>query len=302
MPSLSPERLRLGLAFFLIYFIWGSTYLAIRYAIETIPPFLMAGTRFFCAGLLLFLIMRLRGAAFPDARQWGQLWITGTFLFLGGNGLVVWAEQYIDSGLAALLVSTLPLWLILLDWLWAGGTKPGRVALIGVGLGMLGTAVLMDPVRIGEDSVDFTAAMMVILASLFWAFGSIHSKRFRQPPSIFISAACQMLGGGLSLLVLGFLLGEHQGFTLSQVSMVSAAGFFYLMIFGSMIAISAYVWLLQNASATSISSYAFVNPVVAILLGWLVADEMLNGRILLGAIVILSGVLLVLRVEPRGGK
>jgi drug/metabolite transporter (DMT)-like permease len=303
MPDIHiPERFRLLLAFFLIYFIWGSTYLAIRYAIETLPPFLMAGTRFLAAGVLMYAFMRSRGAAAPELRQWWQLGIVGTFLFLGGNGFVVWAEQYITSGLAALLVATLPLWLIVLDWLWAGGKPPTLMAGIGIALGLGGTVVLLDPVRIADSAIHLPGALMVILGSLLWAIGSIYSKKFRQPPSIFMSAACQMIGGGVSLLVVAVALGEPADFAFAQVSAVSVAGFLYLMVFGSMIAISAYVWLLQNASAASISTYAFVNPAVAIFLGWLIAGEEINAHILAGAAIILAGVFLVIRSTSTGKR
>jgi len=302
MPIPIPvERLRLALAFFLIYVIWGSTYLAIRYAIETIPPFLMAGLRFTAAGVLMFTVMRLLGAPNPSLRQWWQLGVVGTFLFLGGNGFVVWAEQYISSGLAALLVSTLPLWLILLDWWWARGARPTAMAVAGIALGITGTLILVDPVQLVGTGIHLPGAAMVILASLLWAMGSIYSKTFRQPQSIFMSAACQMIGGGLALLLTSAALGEPHDFALSQISAVSLAGFFYLMVFGSMIAISAYVWLLQNASASSVSTYAFVNPAVAILLGWLIADEEINAHILMGAAVILAGVVLVIRA-PRKAR
>ncbi|MDT8398800.1 MAG: EamA family transporter [Pseudomonadales bacterium] len=290
-----PDQARLLLAFFLIYFIWGSTYLAIRYAIETLPPFLMAGTRFLLAGTALYVFMRLRGTPAPAFRQWLQLAVVGTFLFLGGNGLVVWAEQYVNSGLAALLVSTLPLWLITLDWLWAGGPAPTLKALSGIALGIIGMVVLVDPARLVDSTVDVTGALVVILASFCWAIGSIYSKKFKHPASIFMSAACQMTGGGLSLLLVSLSLNESAGFSLSQVSLNSFAAFSYLVVFGSMIAISAYVWLLQNASATSVSTYAFVNPTVAILLGWLLADEQINAHILAGAVIILLGVILVIR-------
>ena len=148
MPdTASAHRLRLLSAFFLIYFIWGSTYLAIRYAIETIPPFLMAGTRFLTAGMLMYGFLRLRGADNPSLKQWLQLGTVGVFMFLCGNGFVVWAEQFINSGLAALLVSTLPLWLLLLDWLWANGPRPTLPALVGIALGITGTVLLIDPLE-----------------------------------------------------------------------------------------------------------------------------------------------------------
>jgi drug/metabolite transporter (DMT)-like permease len=298
-----PHRFKLLLAFFLLYFIWGSTYLAIRYAIETLPPFLMAGTRFFSAGILLYAVMRLRAVPSPPLRQWGQLAVVGTFLFLGGNGLVVWAEQYITSGLAALLVSTLPLWLILLDWLWAQGPKPSRRALCGIALGFVGLVVLVDPARVISSDVHLPGAVLCVVASLLWAIGSIYSKKFRQPSSIFMSAACQMIGGGLTLLLVALLLGETKDFSLAQVSPVSLGAFLYLLLFGSIVANSAYVWLLQNATATSVSTYAFVNPAVAIFLGWALADEQLTAQIMLGAGIILAGVVLVISSgRPQRGN
>jgi drug/metabolite transporter (DMT)-like permease len=303
MPgNAATHRARLLVAFFLIYFIWGSTYLAIRYAIETVPPFLMAGTRFLTAGVLMYGFLRLRGASNPSLQQWTQLSVVGVFMFLCGNGFVVWAEQYITSGLAALLVSLLPLWLMLFDWLWAQGPKPTRTALCGIALGMAGTVLLLDPGSIAGADIHLPGALMVLLASVGWAFGSIYSKKFRHPPSIFMSAACQMIGGGVALLITALLMGETAGFDWREVSGVSLGGFFYLMVFGSMIAMSAYVWLLQNASASSISTYAFVNPAVAIFLGWLVAGEEITAHILLGAGVILAGVVLVIRASASAKR
>jgi drug/metabolite transporter (DMT)-like permease len=312
MPALS-QRVRLLTAFFLVYFIWGSTYLAIRYAVATLPPFLMAGSRFLLAGLLMLLVLRWRGVPLPSWSQWWRLGLVGLFLFLGGNGIVAWAEQDIDSGLAALLVSLLPLWLIVLDWLWAGGPRPSLRGLSGVALGVLGTAVLLAPPTLfgtaapaGEvastpaaDRFTLLASLLLVLASLLWAIGSIYLKTFARPASVFMSAACQMLGGGLGLLLFSALLGEWRDFELAQVSLLSLGGFAYLMVFGSMVAISSYVWLLQNASASSVSTYAFVNPVVALLLGWLLADEPLTLPILLGAAIILLGVVLVV-LTPAG--
>lgn len=294
-----PFQAKLVIAFFLIYFIWGSTYLAIRYAIETIPPFLMAGVRFTTAGTLLYTFMRLTGAANPSLQQWLNLWVVGTFLFLGGNGLVVWAEQYITSGLAALLVSTLPLWLIMLDWLWAGGPPPTVKGLAGISLGIIGTVVLIDPVKITATDIYIPGALVVIFGSMLWATGSIYSKKFTQPDSIFMSAACQMFGGGLSLLLVSLVLGEWFAFQPVGISLVSFAAFSYLVVFGSIIAISSYVWLLKNASAASVSTYAFVNPAVAIFLGWLIAGEEINAHIIFGAAIILAGVILVISAQNK---
>ena len=294
-----PNRAVLVLAFFLIYFIWGSTYLAIRYAIESIPPFLMAGVRFSTAGALLYLFMRLTGTPNPSMKQWLNLGIVGTFLFLGGNGLVVWSEQFIASGLAALLVSLLPLWLITLDWLWAGGSPPTLRGCIGIGMGIIGVVVLIDPGQLASTDLDITGALVTILASLLWATGSIYSKKFTQPQSIFMSAACQMLGGGVAILLVSLLLGEWGRFDAGDVTLVSFSAFSYLAVFGSIVAISAYVWLLQNAPAASVSTYAFVNPAVAIFLGWLIAGEEINLHIVLGAGIILAGVVLVISAQNR---
>lgn len=296
---LRPEQAKLLLAFFFIYFIWGSTYLAIRYAIETIPPFLMAGARFTLAGCVLFSVMKLSGQPAPSLKQWGNLAVVGTFLFLGGNGLVVWSEQFISSGLAALLVSLLPLWLITLDWLWAGGPPPTVKGSVGIGMGIIGVVVLLDPVKIASTDLDMAGALVTLFASLLWATGSIYSKKFTQPKSIFMSAACQMIGGGLSLLLVSGLLGEWGDFTPAGLSLVSVSAFFYLAAFGSIVAISSYVWLLQNASAASVSTYAFVNPAVAIFLGWLIAGEEINGHIITGAVIILAGVVLVISAQNR---
>lgn len=287
------------LAFFLIYFIWGSTYLAIRYAIESIPPFLMASLRYTAAGTLLYLFMRLTGCPNPTRKQWGHLTVIGAFLFVGGNGLVVWAEQFINSGLAALFVSLLPLWLILLDWLWAGGPPPTVRGLAGICLGIIGVIVLIDPAQLTATGINLTGALVVLLASPLWAVGSIYSKRIQQPKSVFMSAACQMLGGGMCLLMTATMLGEWSGFDPSGISAVSFSAFSYLVIFGSIIAISSYVWLLQNASAASVSTYAFVNPAVAIFLGWLIADEEINAHILSGAAIILAGVVLVISAQNQ---
>lgn len=299
-----PQQARRYLAFFLIYFIWGSTYLAIRYAVITIPPFLMAGMRFFAAGLLMYIFLRWRGVPNPSWGQWWRLGVVGTFLFLGGNGLVVWAEQYIESSLAALLVATLPLWLLVLDWLWAGGRPPQWLALIGIALGIAGTVVLVGPEQLMQaealqDPIEIVAASVVVFASVLWAIGSIYTKKFPLPRSIFMSAACEMVGGGLALLLVSAWQGEWSHFTPAQVSSASFAGWAYLFVFGSMIAISAYAWLLQNASAASISTYAFVNPVVALALGFLIADETINARILTGAGIILAGVVLVVTSSSK---
>jgi len=303
------HRSRFYLAFFLLYFIWGSTYLAIRYAIASIPPLLMAGTRFFVAGLLMFIFLRWRGVQLPPWSQCWRLAVTGVFLFLGGNGTIVWAEQYIDSGLAALLVSTLPLWLILLDWLWAKGPAPQLRAVLGILLGVVGTVLLIKPALIlpwlyesvttASSPQRVLASTIVVMASVLWAIGSIYSKLFVKPQSVFMSAACQMIGGGLALLLVAIEQGEWSHFAAASITWLSLTGFCYLVVIGSMVGISAYVWLLQNAQAAAVSTYAFVNPVVALLLGWLIAGEQLTASIIGSAGIILAGVLIVITTPAR---
>ena len=292
-----PDRVKLVMAFFFIYFIWGSTYLAIVYAIDTIPPFIMAGIRFTLAGAILFIFLKLRGIPTPGLKQFWQLSVVGTFLFLGGNGLVVWAEQYIASGLAALLVALLPLWMIALDWLWAGGPPPTLRGCLGITMGIVGVIVLLDPGQLATTNIHMSGAMMTLLASILWAIGSIYSKKFSQPESIFMSAACQMIGGGIAILLTSLILGEWSHFSPTEISTVSVAAFCYLLFFGSIVAISSYVYLLKHASAASVSTYAFVNPAIAIFLGWVIADEVINLHIISGAMIILAGVVLVITAQ-----
>lgn len=293
--SVSPSRLALGVAFFCIYVIWGSTYLAILFAIETLPPFLMAGVRFLLAGALVYAWSRLLGGgARPDAAQWRATAVVGVLMLLGGNGLVVWSEQRIPSGVAALLVGTVPCFMVLLDWLRPGGQRPGGRVVIGLALGLVGLFWLVGPDSVmGGGRADWLGAGAVVLASLSWAVGSIYSRHGAMPSSPFLSTAMQMLAGGAALLVVAVTLGEPAQLDLAQVSLRSALGFLYLLVFGSLVAFSAYVWLLRVSTPARVSTYAYVNPVVAVLLGWAFAGEALTTRMIVAAAVIVSGVALI---------
>lgn len=293
-PREHASRAKLVAAFAAVYVIWGSTYLAIRFAIETIPPFFMAGARFLIAGGVLYAWVRLRGAERPTRAQWGAATIVGGLLLLGGNGAVVWAEQYVPSGLASLLVATVPVWMVLLDWARAGGTRPSAVVLAGVALGLGGLVLLVDPRSLASGSAaDPIGAAVLVLGSLAWAVGSLYSKRAKMPTVPLLATGMQMLAGGALLVLAGLLTGEVARFAPHAVSARSVSALMYLVVFGSLVGFTAYIWLLRVATPAQVSTYAYVNPVVAVFLGWALAGEPLTPRTLLAAAVIVGAVVLV---------
>jgi drug/metabolite transporter (DMT)-like permease len=297
----SPSRLALATAFAIVYVIWGSTFLAILFAIETLPPFLMASARFIVAGSLLYGWARLvNGAAAPTRAHWRGTAIVGVLLLLGGNGLLVWSEQRIPSGVAALLVGTVPCFMVLLDWLRPGGLRPTRLVVAGLLLGLLGLVWLVGPdTLMGGGRADFVGATVVVIGSFSWALGSIYSRHAATPASPFLATAMQMLAGGAALLALSVLLGEPWAFDAGGVSLRSALGLLYLVVFGSIVAFSAYIWLLRVSTPTRVSTYAYVNPVIAVLLGWALAGEALTVRMAIAAAVIVSGVALITLAPKR---
>jgi drug/metabolite transporter (DMT)-like permease len=293
-----PSRAKLVLAFAAIYLIWGSTYLAIRYSIETMPGFLMAGTRFIIAGSILYGWARLRGAAKPTRSHWNTAWIIGAFLLLGGNGLVVWAEHRIDSGLAALLIAIEPLCIVILSWLRPGGLRPNRNVFIGLSIGFAGIALLVGPSAItGAHQVNLIGAMAVIFAAFSWATGSLYAQRAQVAPSPLLAAGMQMLTGGVLLLMAGLLTGQLSHFEPNRISMISLLSFSYLIVFGSIVAFTAYSWLLKVVSPAKVSTYAYVNPVVAVFLGWLLAGEIITVRTSVASAIIIAAVFLITSQE-----
>jgi len=300
---MTPSRLALATAFAIVYVIWGSTFLAILFAIETLPPFLMASARFLVAGSLLYAWSRLvNGAAAPSLANWRATALVGTLLLLGGNGLLVWSEQRIPSGVAALLVGTVPCFMVVLDWLRPGGVRPTGLVAAGLLMGLLGLIWLVGPDTVmGGGRADLFGAVVVILGSFSWALGSVYSRHAATPASPFLSTAMQMLGGGAALLLLSVALGEPWAFDASAVSLRSVLGLLYLVAFGSIVAFSAYIWLLQNSTPTRVSTYAYVNPVIAVFLGWALAGEALTFRMLIAAAVIVSGVALI-TLAPKPAK
>ncbi len=303
MSELKASRGGVIAALATLYLVWGSTYLAIRFAIETLPPFLMAGARFLSAGVLLYAWARWRGAPRPAAREWGGATLIGGLLLLGGNGGVVWAEQRVPSGLAALLVATVPLWMVLLESLMRDGRRPAPQVWLGIGLGLAGVLLLVGPGEIaGGRAIDPWGAGVLILASLSWAYGSLVSRRMALPSSPLLATAMEMLGGGVLLAAAGTAAGEWGQLDPGAVTLRSATSLAYLSLFGSIVAFSAYIWLLRVASPALVSTYAFVNPVVAVLLGWAFAGEPLNARTLAAAGIIVAGVVVITTSGRRRGR
>ncbi|MFG0253183.1 MAG: EamA family transporter [Phycisphaerales bacterium JB038] len=281
------------LAFATVYLIWGSTYLAIRFAVETLPPFLMAAARFLLAGAILYPLVRRRFPGRLTRRHWVSAAIVGTLMLLGGNGLVCWAEQEVPSGIAALLVATIPLWMIGLDWALYREPRPTRRVLLGLALGFVGVIGLVNPLALGGERLHLPSALAVLAACGFWGLGSLYSRRHDLPANAFLSTAMQMLTGGVSLLICGTIVGEWGQVDLTGVSLASLLSLAYLVVFGSLIALSAYVWLLQNCSPAKVSTYAFVNPVVAVALGALFAGEPFSGRQAIAAAAIIGSTMLI---------
>ena len=288
-------RARLIAAFVAVYVIWGSTYLAIRFAVQTLPPLLMASARFVVAGLIVLLWARLRDrAAWPTRVEWRVGLISGALLLLGGNGGVSWAEQRVPSGIAALLVAVVPVFMVLLEWLRPDGTRPRAPVFAGVGLGLAGLALLVGPDALrGGARSDAIGALVLVLASLSWAAGSLYTKLAPKATSGTMATGTQMLAGGLALFAAAVVAGEPARLDLAHASTNSLIAFLYLLTFGSLIGFTAYVYLLAHTTAAKASTYAYVNPVVAVLLGWAIGHEPVTSRTVLAAAVILAGVAII---------
>ena len=283
-------------AFAAVYIFWGSTYLAIKYAIETLPPFLMAGSRFIVAGSILYVWARLsKDYEKPSFKHWRTNFIVGTLLLLGGNGGVVLAQHYISSSLAALLVATEPFWIVLLSWLWLKGTRPNWKVALGLLIGFLGVYLLIGGQgdSSSNGSGQILGAFFVIAGAFSWALGSMYGLRATTPKSSALTAGMQMLSGGIVLTLVGSLKGEWATFNVAEVSSSSWFAVVYLIIFGSLIGFTAYSWLLKNAQPAMVATYAYVNPIIAVFLGWLIAGETFTTQMLIGAGVIVGSVVLI---------
>ncbi|THA37363.1 EamA family transporter [Streptomyces sp. A1547] len=300
-PPESTARRVTGAVWFalaLVYVLWGSTYLAIRVVVQTMPPFLSAGARFIAAGLLLLGLVAWRygpAALLATRAQVGSAVVVGLLLILGGNGLVVLAETEVPSGLAALLIAAVPMWLVVLRT--ATGDRPPLRTLGGVLLGFAGLAVLTSP-GIG-GAVALSGVLLVLLASVLWSLGSFSASKLSLPGNPFTGSAYQMLAGGAGGIVVGLLRGEHRGLDWAGYSTASWLALGYLVVFGSLVAFTAYAWLLRSAPLSLVATYAYVNPVVAVALGALILDEALTWPILVGGAVVVVAVCVIVSTERR---
>ncbi len=300
-PGAAPTRLSLVAAFAAIYLIWGSTYLAIRFAVETLPPFLMAGCRFVLAGLLMYGWTQLRGRPRPRASHWAAAAMVGTLMFVIGVGGVSWAEQHVPSGAAALLVAVGPLWMVLIDWLFYDGERPGAKVLGGILMGFAGVVILVGPAQLaGAARIDPFGAAVILVGTVTWSFGSLYTRQGHLPAAPVLAIGMEMLAGGVILLLVATAFGEWTQLQPSGVSLKSLLSLGYLIVFGSIVAVSAYLWLLKVSTPARVITHAYVNPIVAVFLGWALAAEPLTPRVLLASAVIIAGVLLIVtRREVR---
>ena len=288
-------KTKLWAALIALYIVWGSTYLAIRFAVETIPPFMHASLRFLISGAILFIWRQAAGDEMPTKGNWKSTAIVGTLLLLGGNGLVALAEKTVPSGIAALMISTSPFWLVLFESFRTGGTRPNWQSILGLIIGFSGVFVLIGPAEISGSGQKFDTfgTILLLFAPLLWSLGSIYARGADMPKSTLMSTGMQMLTGAVSLFIVSVLTGELTGFSFAQVSARSWWGLIYLITFGSLVGFVAYGWLLHNAPISLTSTYAYVNPVVAVFLGWLLADEELNTRIALASAIIIGSVIFI---------
>jgi drug/metabolite transporter (DMT)-like permease len=284
-----------------VYILWGGTYLAMKVAIETLPPFTMAGIRFLLAGAIIYIWQAVRGVEKPPIGHWKNAAIIGGTMILGGNGSIVWAEQFVSSGIAAIIFATVPFWVMLLSWLWQGGKRPNGMVLGGLILGLIGITLLVNN-SIGEisnTSFQWGGYIALIAATLFWAGGTLYSRVAKLPSAIFMSIALQMLTGGLLCLLFGGVMGEWTQFHIALVSRRSAFALGYLILFGSIVGFSAYIWLLQVTDPTLVTTNTYVNPVVAVVLGWILAGEQMTAYDALAAILIILSVIIVNKASNR---
>ncbi|MBZ5528074.1 MAG: EamA family transporter [Acidobacteriia bacterium] len=287
-------------AFAAIYLVWGSTYFFIRIGLESFPPLILAGLRHLLTGLILYPILRWKTGIRPSAEHWKAAAITGCLLLFVGNGGVCWAEQTAPSGITALLVATVSLWLVLIEWLRPGGTRPRMQVSAGLLLGFAGLVLLIGPAHLaGAERVPLAGAGVLIFASFCWALGSVYSKHSAHPVSPLLGVAMQSFAGGVALCLGGFFLGEWRTLHAATITPRALVALGYIIVFGSGIGFTAYLYLLKKTSASRVGTYAFVNPVVALFLGWSFAGEVVTLRTWLAAGIILTAVILVISATGR---
>lgn len=288
-------KTKIWIALIALYIVWGSTYLGIKVAIETIPPFFHAAVRFFISGVILLAWQRGVGSEMPTRKQWISTAIIGNLLLLGGNGLVSWAEQFIPSSIAALIIASVPLFLVILEALRPGGVKPNWQAIVGLIIGFVGIFILVGPAELSgsESKLDTFGVIALLAACLLWALGSTYSKSADLPKVSLVTTGAQMLMGSIGLLIVSLFTGELNGWNPAEVSSRSLIGLIYLITIGSIVGFGSYIWLLQNAPISLVATYAYVNPIVAVILGYFLGNEALEPRIWLATAIIIGAVMFI---------
>lgn len=298
MTSQQFSKLKMLAAFVAVYFIWGTTYLAIKYAIETIPPFMMMGMRSLLAGIVLYSWGRLRGDANPTRKELPSLIGIGCLFFMIGHGVLAWSQQTVPSGVAALLIASEPIIIALFEPLFTREGRVGKNTILGMLIGITGIIVLVLPKGLNFENANLLGSFGILVGASSWASGAIYSCVAKLPRSPLITGGMQLLFGGILLVLMSFILGEWSDFNFSQVIIRSWLGLAYLIVFGSIITFSAYTWLLTVTSATRISTHTFINPIVAVLVGWAFGGEALTKNMLLASVLIIIAVYLVLFRKP----
>ncbi len=285
---------KIWLALLALYIVWGSTYLGIRIAIETIPPFLHAAIRFFISGLIIVIWQRISGQPLSTGKQWISCTIIGTLLLVGGNGTVAWAEQFIPSGIAALIVAAVPMFMVMIEALRPGGARPNWQSILGLCIGFVGIYILIGPSdHLNESSLNPWGVLALLGACVSWSMGSVYSKSAELPASSFMTTGVEMLMGSIGLFVVSLFTHELHGWSINAVSMPSMLSLLYLIFVGSIVGFGSYIWLLKHAPISLVSTYAYVNPIVAILLGSWIAHESVGPHIWLAAAIIIGSIMLV---------
>lgn len=296
------EKTKIFIALGIVYVVWGSTYLGVKFALNVLPPMLISCTRFLIGGSLLFLFTLLRGQGMPTLQETRNAAFIGVLLSGVGNCAVAYALMKMPSGLVALLVATLPAWMILLDFLFFSHAKPTVIGTIGLVLGLVGMAVLLNPSQqVGSQEVPVFPALIVFAGSVAWAFGSLKSPYLVLPNSL-QSTSIQMLVGGCFSLMMSLVFENNQLQAFQNMTTETYLAMFYLVLIGSYVGYTAYVWLINHAPPQLTATYAYVNPVVAILLGWLFLDERLTSRSMLASAIILAGVVMMTVGRKRKPK
>ncbi len=298
-PAAHPPAWKTLLAFAIIYFVWGSTFLAIRIGVHEVPPFLLAAMRFLAAGIVLYVWMLARGERSPTARQWSSILIIAFLIFVVDYGLVFWAEQTVPSGLTAVMLATIPAFMALSEIIFLRTQKLTLRLAVALLVGLAGVAVLVSrSLNLGGAPVATAGAVALIIASMGWSVASALSRKLPLPESKVMSSGAQMLSGGVLLALVSAALGEFRNFHPAAVSRAAWLSLLYLIVAGSIIAFTAYVWLIHHESPTKVGTYAYVNPVIAVLLGYFFAGESLGLRTILGTLFVLISVI-VITTTPR---